>query len=284
MDDPNRSNDDQIAYWNGAAGASWVSGQTRLDAALAPVSAAAIDHAGIRPSEMILDIGCGCGATTLTLAAAVGRGGRVTGLDVSAPMLELARMRGAAIGNVDWVLDDAARHEFVAGSVDVLFSRFGVMFFADPVAAFTNLRRALAPSGRLVFACWRPLDENPWMHLPLKAVSSHVQPPARPGPDDPGPFAFADCARVARILTEAGFVAPAFARFDFSMEFGQGEGLAAATEQAATAGPASRALQDQSETIQAAARFSIAAALAPYLDRGTVKLAASVWLVSATAR
>ncbi len=226
----------------------------------------------------MLDLGCGCGATTLALAKVAGH---ATGLDVSAPMLELARQRAAGLANVDWILADAAFHPFAPASFDVGFSRFGVMFFGDPIPAFRNIRRAIRPSGRLVFACWRPFDINPWMQLPLQAVSAHVPPLPRPGPEDPGPFAFANPDRVRHILTGAGFTDPEISKFDFKMELGAGRGLDAATEQAANMGPASRAMQDQPAEVQAKATAAIRDALAPYLDGGTVKLAAAVWLVEA---
>ncbi len=281
MSEARDGNAEQIAFWNGPGGASWVAGQARMDAALAPVGDAAIAHAKVRPGERVLDVGCGCGATALALADGVGPAGHVTGLDVSGPMLDLARTRGAGRGNVDWVLEDATTHGFAAASVDLVFSRFGVMFFDDPTAAFANLRRALAPGGRVVFACWRPFDQNPWMQLPLKAVTGVVPPLPRPGPEEPGPFAFGDRTRVTRILTGAGFAPPQFEPFDFHMTLGDGSGLDAAVEQAISMGPSARALQEQPDDLRAQARAAVAAALEPHLDGGRVRLAAAVWLVSA---
>ena len=280
MSDARDGNAEQIAFWNGPGGASWVAGQVRMDATLAPVADAVIAHAEVRTGERVLDIGCGCGATALALADAVGPEGRVTGLDVSAPMLGLARTRAAGRANVDWVLEDATTHGFAPASADLLFSRFGVMFFDDPVAAFANLRTALAPGGRVAFACWRPFDQNPWMQLPLRAVTTVVPPLPRPGPDEPGPFAFGDTARVTRILTAAGFAPPRFEPFDFHMTLGDGSGLEAAVEQGITMGPAARALQDQPDNVRANAKVALSAALGPFLEAGTVRLPAAVWLVS----
>ena len=155
------------------------------------------------------------------------------------------------------------------------------MFFADPIAAFTNLRRALKPTGRLVFACWREFDANLWMKLPLSAALAHVPPLPRPGPDDPGPFAFADAAKVTRILTASGFPIPRFEKLDFQMALAPGRGLDAAVEQAVAVGPASRALQGQPAEAIAAATASIRTALTPYLKDETVRLPAAVWLVKA---
>jgi SAM-dependent methyltransferase len=253
-----------------------------MDMALAPVAEAAIALAKVQSGERVLDIGCGSGATSIALARLVGPTGHVTGLDVSRPMLDLARRRSAGMGNLDWLLADAAAHDFAPRSTDLLFSRFGVMFFGEPVAAFANLRRTLRPGGRLVFACWRPLNENPWMALPLQVVQTLVPPLPRPGANDPGPFAFGDPERVTHILTTAGFTSPRYRRFDFPMVLGAS--LDEAAEQATSMGAASRALQGQPEAIIEAARTKVRAALVPHLDSGRVALPGAIWLLeSATA-
>jgi SAM-dependent methyltransferase len=196
MSDPSTLHAEQLAFWNGPAVTCWITKQEQMDAALAPVADAAIALAAVQSGERVLDIGCGSGATSIRLARLVGPTGHVTGLDVSKPMIELARKRSVGIANLDWLLADAAAQDFPPRSADLLFSRFGVMFFGEPVTAFANLRRALRPGGRLVFACWRPLNENPWTLLPLQVVQSLVPPMPRPGPNDPGPFAFDDPERV----------------------------------------------------------------------------------------
>jgi SAM-dependent methyltransferase len=271
----------QLAYWNGPAVARWVTKQEQMDAALAPVGDAAIALAVVQPGERVLDIGCGSGATSMALARLVGPTGQVTGLDVSGPLIDLARKRSAGMGNLDWLLADAAAHDFPTGSTDLLFSRFGVMFFGDPVAAFANLRRALRVGGRLVFACWRPLNENPWMLLPLQVVQTLVPPAPRPGPDEPGPFAFADPERVTHILTAAGFSSPRYIRFELAMVLGTS--LDEAAEQATSMGAASRALQDQPEAVMEVARKAVRAALVPHLESGRVALPGAVWLVESLA-
>lgn len=269
----------QVAYWNGAGVKPWIARQAHMDARLVPVAEAAIALAAVKPGETVLDIGCGTGATSIALAAKVGPSGHVTGLDVSGPMIELARPRGAGIANLEWRQADASSEEFTPGGADLLFSRFGVMFFGDPTAAFTNLRRALRPGGRLVFACWRPFNENPWMLLPLQAVEMLVPPMPRPGPEEPGPFAFGDTARVVRILTGAGFAAPTFNRFDMAMQLGAN--LDEAAEQAATFGAAGRALQEQPADIVQAARAAIRVALEPHVTADGVALPGAIWLVEA---
>jgi SAM-dependent methyltransferase len=280
MSDPSTLHAEQLAFWNGPAVTRWITKQEQMDAALAPVADAAITLAAVQSGERVLDIGCGSGATSISLAHLVGPTGHVTGLDVSGPMIELARKRSVGMGNLDWLLADAAAHDFPPRSADLLFSRFGVMFFGEPVTAFANLRRALRPGGRLVFACWRPLNENPWMLLPLQVVQSLVPPMPRPGPNDPGPFAFDDPERVTHILTTAGFASPRYVRFEIAMVLGTS--LDDAAEQATSMGAASRALQGQPEAVIEVARTAVRAALVPHLEFGRVALPGAIWLVESS--
>jgi SAM-dependent methyltransferase len=274
---------DQVAYWNGPGAAQWVARQGHSDAMLAPVAEAAIARLAPPPDARVLDIGCGCGATTLMLAARLPEG-RVTGLDVSAPMLTVARGRGAGIGNLAWLCADAATHPFPPGGWDLAFSRFGVMFFGDPVAGFANLRRALRPGGRMLFACWRPLSENPWMGVPLAAATPHLPPLPEVGPEDPGPFAFADPARIRRILAGAGWTEPTITPCDVMLDLAAGQGLDAAADHATRIGAAARAMRDQPEEVRTAAAAAIRDALAPHATAdGRVALAGAVWLVETTA-
>jgi SAM-dependent methyltransferase len=277
MSDAHQLHADQIAYWNGPGGAHWVTQQAHTDVQLAPITEAVVAAAAAKPGERILDIGCGCGTTTMLLAD-IAR--HVTGLDVSAPMLGWARRRGAGRSNIDWVLDDAATHAFAPGTYDLLFSRFGVMFFGNPVAAFANLRTALKPGGRMVFVCWRPFDDNPWMRVPLHAAYEHIPRMPRPGPEDPGPFAFADSNRVARILTDAGWSTPTFTPVDVSLDLGAGGGLDRAVEQATNIGAASRALREAPDDLRPAAIAAIRAALVPYVRGDSVTLGGGIWIVT----
>jgi SAM-dependent methyltransferase len=196
----------QAAYWNESAGPTWVELQDRLDAQLEGVGRAAIAALAPAAGERLVDIGCGCGATTLELARRVGPDGAVLGADISAPMLAVAERRAAAAGlaHARFVEADAQTHAFEPA--DGFFSRFGVMFFADPTAAFANLRRALKPGGRVAFLCWRSPMENPVLTAASIAAAPLLPaPPAPPDPAAPGPFAFADKDRVAGILKAAGF-------------------------------------------------------------------------------
>ena len=198
-------NADQIAYWNGPAGQRWAQRQAAQDIVLGPVADLVIDRAKLKPGERVIDIGCGSGATTIAFAREVAPSGHVLGVDISGPMLERARQSAPKDLPIDFVLADATVYPFEPASFDVLASRFGVMFFADPALSFANMRKALRPSGRLAFACWREPRENPFFMAPLAAAYKHVPKLPQQGPEDPGPFAFASEARVRRILGEAGF-------------------------------------------------------------------------------
>src|ERR1700761_6289680 len=193
-------NADQIAYWNGAGGERWAERQPVQDILLQPVADLLIERARIKPGERILDIGCGSGSTTFAFARAASPGGHVTGIDISAPMLARAEENTPAGAPVEFILADATVHSFAPESFDLLASRFGVMFFADPVLSFANMRRAIRRSGRLAFACWREPRGNPFFMVPLQAVYQHAPKLPQTGPEDPGPFAFASEARVHRIL------------------------------------------------------------------------------------
>jgi SAM-dependent methyltransferase len=276
-------NADQIAYWNGLAGQRWADRQEVQDILLAPVAEILIDRAKPEIGERILDVGCGSGATTIAFARKVGPTGHVLGVDISAPMLARARQNVPAELPVDFALADATVHPFDPADFDLLASRFGVMFFAEPELSFANMRKALRPSGRLAFACWREPRENPWMMAPLQAVYRHAPKLPQPGPDDPGPFAFASEARVHRILSRAGFTGIAMEPCNLVLDIAIGGGLDAAVQGALEIGPASRALEGQEADVRAAATGSIREVLAPFAKGQTVPLDASVWLVTARA-
>jgi ubiquinone/menaquinone biosynthesis C-methylase UbiE len=276
-------NADQIAYWNGPGGQHWTDRQQAQDVLLAPISDILIDRAKPQTGERIVDVGCGCGGTSIAFAQRVGSTGHVLGIDISAPMLARARQIAPVGMPVDFVLADATIYPFVSGSFDLLVSRFGVMFFAEPALSFANIRRALRRSGRLTFACWREPRDNPWLMTPLQAVYKHVPKLPQLGPEDPGPFSFASEARVIRILSEAGFSGIATEACHLALDVAIGRGLDAAVEGALEIGPASRALEGQPSDVRAAAANSIREALAPFVVGKAVPLPGSVWIVTASA-
>lgn len=231
MADAEQFNADQLAFWNGVGGSTWVKRQEHTDITLAPVSDALLAFAAPRAGEQVLDVGCGYGASTLELARVVGPAGRVAALDISAPMLAegQARAEAAGIANVDWQQADAATAAL--DGYDLLVSNCGLMFFGDPVAAFAHMRSAASPGARMAFVCWRPLPENPWMKAPMDAVSSHLPSRPKPNPQAPGMFAFADPQRVSQVLTAAGWAPPRLDRLDLDLDIAAGRGLEEAVAQ-----------------------------------------------------
>jgi SAM-dependent methyltransferase len=239
-----------------------------------------MDRAGVAAGEVVLDVGCGCGATALELAERVGPAGRVLGLDLSGPMLERARSRARAAGaaNLRFEQADAQTADLPAGAHDLVFSRFGVMFFADPPAAFANLRRALRPGGRVSFVCWQRLADNAWMLVPLGALARHVALPPPPPPGAPGPFGFADAERVRAILAAAGFADVACDDVRQPLALGGGE-LDDAVEFALELGPTSAVLREAGAgpELRAKVAASMREALAPHVAGGRLSLASAAW-------
>ncbi|HEV2270921.1 MAG TPA: class I SAM-dependent methyltransferase [Steroidobacteraceae bacterium] len=275
-------NADQVAYWNGPAGERWRARQEDQDTLLTPISNLLLQRAAPRAGEVVLDVGCGCGFTTIELAKRVVPGGRVLGVDISGPMLERARGRAPAGLPIEFIEADATAYGFEPAGANLLYSRFGVMFFAEPQKSFANLRRGLRRKARLAFACWREPKRNPWLMLPLEEACRHVPRPPPAAPEEPGPFAFADERRVRGILDGAGFAGISLEAVDISLDIGIGRGLDAAVDTAMGMGPASRALEGQSPELRAAAAQSIRAALTRYQVGNTVALPGAIWLVTAT--
>ena len=276
-------NADQIAYWNGPNGQRWTDRQAEQDVLLAPVTEALIDRTAARAGERVIDVGCGCGGTSMALASRVAPTGFVLGVDISGPMLSRARQLAPKGLPVDFVLADATVFPFDPESFDLLVSRFGVMFFAEPAVSFANLHRALRPTGRMAFACWREPRENPWMMAPLQAIYRHVPKLPPQGPEDPGPFAFASEERVHRILGEAGFKRIGMEPVALSFDIAIGRGLDAAVQAAMQIGPGSRALDGHPPETRAAAAKSVKEMLAPFVRGDSVPLPGSIWIVTARA-
>ncbi|TXL69180.1 class I SAM-dependent methyltransferase [Vineibacter terrae] len=273
---------DQVAYWSGEGGDNWLAREARIDASLAELNRRAIAGAAAKPGEHVLDVGCGTGPTTRALARAVAPSGTVLGLDLSSAMVGEAARRAAADGltNVRFLAGDASTHAFEPEAVDLLFSRFGVMFFGDPAAAFANLRRALKAGGRLAFLCWRPFKENGWAFVPFMASVPFLPPMPRPGPDDPGPFAFGDQNRVRRILADAGFSDIAIDPVDAMMVLST-SGLDEAVTQATEVGPLTRALREAPPAVRDKVIAAVREVLAGHVADGGVRLPAACWLVKA---
>ena len=273
------ANEDQIRFWNEKAGQNWTLLQTQMDANMAAIGDAVLAFAQARPGMTVLDVGCGTGFTSLALARA---GAKVTGVDISRPMLALARERASKEGlSITFTEADASAHSFAA-AFDLIFSRFGVMFFDVPAAAFANMRTALKPGGRIAFVCWRTPPENPWALVPLLAAKPFLPEQPTPDPLAPGPFAFADAKRVEDILVQAGFSGIRIEKLDTAMSLGNDLGLAAA--QTLQIGPLSRAVGDADEETRARIVQAVHDALAQFVKPdGEILLPAACWLVAAKA-
>jgi SAM-dependent methyltransferase len=275
----NPTNAAQVAYWNGAMGERWTREQIAIDRAFASLTIRLLERASLRSGERVLDVGCGCGVTTLAAADDVGPKGAVLGIDISAPMLARARERSAGRAHLAYLEADASTYAFEP-TCDVVLSRLGVMFFGDPVAAFSNLRSALRPGGRLVLLCWRPAAENEWVRVPLEVAIQHVAPEPPPGPNEPGPFALGDPARIERILGEAGFASLSITPFDPEIVLSE-QGLDPAVQFAMTAGPTSRLLREVSDEAKDRVRRALETAMRPLLAGDRLVLGGATWLVHA---
>jgi SAM-dependent methyltransferase len=276
-------NSEQIAEWNGALGQRWVTMQREIDRIVMPFGDAALKTAAPQPGERVIDVGCGCGETSIEIARIVGEAGTVLGIDVSQPMLEVARTSGALANCAHLAFRDGDASEVgLPANTDLLFSRFGVMFFSQPSQAFSHLRQSLRTGGRCVFVCWRAPRDNAWAMTPLSAARTAMGVTPTPAdPDAPGPFAFADEERLRAILSGAGFGAIDVQRFDAALFLGATPRSAA--EGAVQIGPVSRFVREVGvehlPIILGAVERSLAMLAAP---DGHVSLNGSTWIVSAT--
>jgi SAM-dependent methyltransferase len=275
------TNQVNIDHWNSPLTRRWVNEQPRLDHVYGQLDDVAIPRAAPRPGERAIDIGCGCGASTLRIAELVGSSGSVLGIDVSRMMLARARERAAALPQVRLCEADATEHAF-ARDADLIYSRLGVMFFAEPEAAFANLHEAFAPGGRLCVVCWRGPDANPWYSVPLRAAAPWIAPPAPPPPGAGGPFSLADAERLRAVLQAGGFTQIVLEPTEIALRISS-EGLEDAVQFMLIAGPLARLSADQQIGPDAALRVrdAVRAALAPYVAGTSVAMAASFWVASA---
>ncbi len=270
-------NQKQIEFWNGDAGKKWVGEQEKMDQMLNPLSDVAIDIAEPRFDERVMDVGCGCGATSVELAR---RGAKVWGIDVSAPMLSRARKRGEEYPGMVFTEADASSYDF-SSEQQLIFSRFGVMFFANPVEAFTNLRSALVPRGRMVFLCWQAANNNEWISRVGQAVKKFLPEPTDvPDPRTPGPFAFAEQAYLEGILSQAGFQNVEFQSLSIDLK------LASTVEEAldfqSNIGPLSAVIAQLEGKTRDEALNAAKEVLQDSMSAEGIKLGSAVWLVTAS--
>lgn len=270
------SNAAQIDYWNGQAGETWVQTAAQTDRLLAPISEIVIERAGVSAGERVVDIGCGCGTTSLELADA---GAQVWGVDISEPMLALAKKRAGIREDLSFSVGDAAEQSFTADH-ELAFSRFGVMFFAEPAAAFANIRSSLVRGGRLCFVCWQAPRDNHWMSIGGQAVAPFLPKPEAPvDPRAPGPFAFADKGYLRSVLQVAGFSQIKIDSITPTLHLA--DSLDEAVEFQGRIGPVARVLAELEGDAQAKALAAAREALAGHVTSDGVNLGAACWLVTA---
>ena len=276
-------NAEQITYWNEKSGPKWVAEQARLDGMIAPFGTRTMEVLGLKDGEHVVDVGCGCGGTALEIGRRVTARGSVLGVDISEPMLARARERAVAehLAHVRFVAADVQTHPFATNAADAIFSRFGVMFFADPAAAFTNLHATLRPGGRLAFACWQPATENAWIMVPVMAAASVVPLKPPPPPDAPGPFSFGDRDRVSGILARAGFRDVAFEAFSPDIVVAGRGGVDEVVPFVMRLGPLSAVIEELEPDGVARVAAALRDAIAPYEDARGVVMASAAWIVTA---
>ena len=280
---PAEANAAQAEAWNGDAGQHWVQYRDRREAQLSRFSPHLFAAAQIAADAQVLDVGCGCGGTTLQ-AARQAANGQALGVDLSAPMLAEARRRAVAeeVANVAFQQADAQVHPFAPDSFDVMLSRFGVMFFADPQAAFSNLQRAVRPGGSLHFLCWQSAEINDFFTVPLHAISAHLDVPQRDTPGEPGPFSLANPDEVRGLLTAAGFDSVEINAVDERMWVGADVEDAVAYQMTTPSNQA--ALAKTGPEARDRVIYALREALSPYATAEGMKLEAHAWLVTARKR
>lgn len=272
---------EQKALWNGAAGRAWVEAQAVLDRLFRPLEALLVDAVTTASAQSVLDVGCGTGSTTLAMARALGPQRRTVGVDLSEPMIALARTRAAQEhAPAEFICADAQTYPFEPRSVDMITSRFGVMFFADPVQAFSNLRRAARSDGQLRLIVWRGAEENPFMTTAERAAAPLLPdlPPRRA--DGPGQFAFANRDHVSSIMQKGGWSDVDFQRLDVVCTLAEDDLARYATR----LGPVGLFLQNADEETRTRIARAVRSAYDPYVHGDEVRFTAACWMINARVR
>ncbi len=280
MDTPHRTDDEQTKLWNGRSGHAWVDLQALLDQMFKPFEDLLVAAVSARSRGQVLDVGCGTGSTTLAVARLFGAQGRCLGIDISEPMLAAARDRAEREGTpASFLRANAQIHAFEPASFDMIISRFGVMFFDDPVGAFANLRRAARDDASLRFIAWRSATENPFMTTAERAAAPLLPnlPARRPGA--PGQFAFGDRGRVHSILKESGWAEIDIQPIDVACTLPENALVPYLTR----LGPVGLLLQEADERTRTQVTETVRAAFEPYVHGDEVRFTAACWTVGARA-
>ena len=278
----------QSEYWNGPAGEKWASLASNQDSLLGRLGEAAMDAAGISTGQSVLDIGCGSGGSTFEISRRIGAAGTVWGVDISGPMLGIAadRLESHQIENVKFSEADVTTFDFNDHYFDIAFSRFGVMFFEDPIASFSSIANSLKSKGELAFCCWRSLSKNQWFELPLNAGLKICDGSDPMGAEEssyvPGPMAFKDRDRIDNILNESGFSNILIRDYKSSLVVGLTPEIAA--KNLMKIGPLSRVIQDSDNHIKALVQAELEKQLMHHVTPKGVELKSNAWIVTANKR
>jgi SAM-dependent methyltransferase len=281
VNDRLRTDSEQARLWNGPSGQAWIDLQDTLDRALQPIEDLLVDAVAAQGAQQVLDVGCGTGATTLAMARQLATRGRCVGIDISDPMIAVARSRAEREGSrAHFVCADAQTHAFEPAVFDSLVSRFGVMFFDEPVRAFSNLRRAAKADAAMHFVAWRSAAENPFMTTAERAAA-HLLPalPQRAPADAPGMFSFAEHDRVRSILHASGWTGVDIQPIDVTCTMSESD----LARYVARLGPVGRALREADEPTRARVTAALQEAFAPYVHAGAARFTAACWMIGARA-
>ncbi|MFD9113414.1 class I SAM-dependent methyltransferase [Streptomyces bottropensis] len=280
MDSARRADDEQAARWNGPAGQAWGELKGVLEEMFRPIEELLVDAVAAEKARHVLDVGCGTGGLTLAVARRLGPGGRCVGVDISEPMISRAR-EDAEQEDVwaSFVCADAQDHAFESGAFDAVISRFGVMFFLDPVRAFANLRRAVRDEGALRCVVWRDPAENPFMTTAQRAASPLLPDLPVRRPDEPGQFAFADAVKVRRLLAESGWAGIDIRPVDVVCTLPEQELVRYFTR----LGPVGMYLPGVDEQTRGRVVRTVRAAFEPFVHGTEVRFTAACWMVGARA-
>ena len=273
-------------YWNEEGGRMWVAHIEQIEALSVPLSTISLERAMPKEGEVVLDVGCGGGVTSRHMAERVGSQGRVVGVDISSTILAVAQERAGHIPNLRFEVGDAQTTDLGEDAFDLIYSRFGVMFFQDVIAAFTNLHRALKPTGRLLFLCWRAVEENPWLHQPVTAIQEIFPPPPSanpevPDPNAPGPFALSQLERLHHVLQSTGFTEVKVEALDEHMRMGSAD--EAMSLILGMMGPSTDQMSLATHEQVIALHDSIRRIVAQYDTADGVSVPCAAWMVSARA-
>ncbi|MBB3600675.1 SAM-dependent methyltransferase [Mycolicibacterium sp. BK556] len=278
MDVPQPANDEQTNHWSTTTGCAWVDAQDLLDRMMKGLEELLVDAVAAGSGRRVLDVGCGTGGTTLAVARRLGAEGQCVGADVSEPMIAAARARAERDGTpASFILADVQTHPFEPASVDTIISRFGVMFFNDPVEAFANLRRAATDDGALHLVAWRSAAENPFMTTGLREAAPLLPNIAVPPADGPGQFSFGDPQRVAAILDSGGWTDVDLQPIDVGCALPEPELIGFFTR----LGPVGLALQGADERTRARVIEAVRPAFDPFVHGTEVRYTAACWMISA---